>query len=99
MKALYTKELEELAQMSLIKRFSLRTELYDEILKNPKALMNLDYFLRPLFNQEAGKIYNLNKALELQKPVRKNQEKETEEQMDFDDEDWMREQERIRKRS
>jgi len=41
--------------------------------------MNLDYFLRPLFNQEAGKIYNLNKAL------------------DFDDEDWMREQERIRK--
>ncbi|MDE7156412.1 MAG: hypothetical protein K2O02_00310, partial [Lachnospiraceae bacterium] len=97
LKALYTKELEELAQMSLIKRFSLRTELYDEILKNPKALMNLDYFLRPLFNQEAGKIYNLNKALELQKPVRKNQEKETEEQMDFDDEDWMREQERIRK--
>lgn len=97
LKALYTKELEELAQMSLIKRFPLRTELYDKVLKNPEALINLDYFLRPLFNQEIEKIYNLNKSLELQKPVRKNQEKEIAEQIDFDDEDWQREQDQIRR--
>lgn len=97
LKELYTRELEQLAQMSLIKRFPLRTELYDKVLKNPESLQNLDYFLRPLFNQDMDKIYNLNKSLELQRPVRKNRQDDTEEQIDFDDDEWQKEQERLRR--
>ncbi len=97
LKAVYTKELEALSQMSLIKRFPLRTELYDKILDNPSALGNLDYFLRPLFNQEIGKSYNINKAFELQRPVRKKEEKDSTEQLDFDEEEWQKEKERLLK--
>ncbi len=97
LKALYTKELETLTQMSLIRRFPFRTELYDKVLMNPKALMNLDFFLRPLFNQEPGKVYNLNKAFQLQRPVRKHVEEDIAEELDFDEEEWMRQQERLRK--
>ena len=97
LKALYTKELETLTQMSLIRRFSLRTELYDKVLENPKALENLDFLLRPLFNQDPDKVYNLNKAFLLQRPVRKRAEEDLSEELDFDEEEWMREQERLRR--
>ncbi len=97
LKALYTKELEMLTQMSLIRRFPLRTELYDKVLADPKALENLDFFLRPLFNQEPDKVYNLNKAFQLQRPVRKRREEDLAEELDFDEEEWVREQERLRK--
>ena len=97
LKALYTKELETLTQMSLIQRFPLRTELYDKVLANPKALADLDLFLRPLFNQEPDKTYNLNKAFQLQRPVRKHMEEDSAEELDFDEEAWMQEQEMRRK--
>lgn len=97
LKAVYTKELEALSQMSLIRRFPLRTELYDKVLGCPAALGRLDYFLRPLFNQEIEKIYNLNKSFELQRPVRKKDEKDSTETIDFDGERWQEEQDRIRK--
>lgn len=96
LKAVYTRELEALSQMSLIKRFSLGSELYDKILENPAALDSLEYFLRPLFNRDIDKIYNLNKAFELQKPVRKTEEKDTTEQLDFDEDQWQKEQEEYR---
>lgn len=97
LKALYTRELEQLSQMSLIRRFSLRAELYDKILENPASIQKLDYFLRPLFNQQPEKVYNLNKAFQLQKPVGKNEEKDTEEELDFDEQAWQEEQERRRR--
>lgn len=97
LKSLYTRELEELSRMSLIKRFSLRTELYDRILDQPEALARLDYFLRPLFNQEAEKTYNLNKAFQLQRPVKRNVEEDSEEELDFDEEAWQEEQDRLRR--
>lgn len=97
LKALYTRELEQLTQMSLIRRFSLRTELYDKILENPSVLGNLDFFLRPLFNRETEKTYNLNKAFQLQRPVRKREEENSEEILDFDEEAWQEEQERMRR--
>ena len=97
LKALYTKELENLTQMSLIQRFSLRTELYDKVLERPWALENLEYFLRPLFQQNPDKVYNLNKAFQFQKTVRKKEELDTEEELDFDEEAWQREQEQLRK--
>lgn len=92
LKALYAKELESLSQLSLIKRFSLRTGLYDKILERPQALGDLDLFLRPLFNQDVGKTYNLNKAFQLQKPIRKGKREELEEELDFDEEKWQQEQ-------
>ncbi len=97
LKALYTNELEQLSQMSLIRRFSLRNELYDKILEQPSALERLDYFLRPLFNQEIDKVYNLNKAFQLQRPVRRRAEEDEQEELDFDEEQWQREQERLRR--
>jgi len=98
LKAVYTKELESLSQMSLIKRFSLGSELYDKVLENPQALAHLDYFLRPLFNRDMEKIYNINKAFELQKTIKKNEEKDTTEQVDFDEEEWLRQQEELRQK-
>ena len=83
--------------MSLIKRFSLRTELYDKVLECPSALDRLELFLRPLFNRETEKIYNLNKAFQLQRPMRKKEEEITEEVLDFDEEVWQEEQERLRR--
>ncbi len=98
LKALYTKELEELIQMSFIRRFSLRTELYDKVLQNPETLKDLDYFLRPLFSRDVDKTYNLNKAFQLQRPVRKKQEEDSGETLDFDEEEWQLEQEKLRKK-
>ncbi len=97
LKALYTRELENLTRMSLIRRFSIRTELYDKLLENPAALEELEYFLRPLFNQDAEKGYNLNKAFQLQRPLRRQTEEDIEEQIDFDEEQWEQEQERLRR--
>lgn len=97
LKALYTKELEQLSQLSLIKRFSFRTEFYDKVLEDASALERMDYFLRPLFCQDIDKIYNLNKAFQLQKPVRKREEQDSEEVLDFDEDAWQKEQEELRK--
>ncbi len=97
LKALYTRELELLSQVSLIRRFSFRNELYDKVLENPSALENLEYFLRPLFNREPEKIYNLNKTLLYQKPSARNEEEDTEEILDFDEETYRKEQEQKHK--
>lgn len=96
LKALYTKELEELSQMSLIRRFSLRSELYDKILENPEGLGRMDCFLRPLLIQAPGKIYNLNKAFEPQQSLKRKTEEDSREQIDFDEEAWQKEQELLR---
>ena len=97
LKALYTRELEQLSQMSLIRRFPLRTGLYDRILENAGALAGLEYFLRPLFNRDGEKIYNLNKAFQYQRLSKKNEEADTEEAPDFDEEAWQAERERIQR--
>lgn len=91
LKLLYERELELLSQMSLIQRFSIRTELYDRILDEASGLERLDVFLRPLFHQAPPKIYNLNKAMELQRPIRKKQAAEEEEVLDFGEEEWQEE--------
>lgn len=90
LKILYERELELLAQMSLIQRFSLRTELYDKVLAHSSALENLDIFLRPLFQREPDKTYNVSKSMELQRPIRKKESKE-EEVLDFDEDEWQEE--------
>lgn len=97
LKSLYTRELEQLSQMSLIRRFPFRTELYDKVLADASLLGQMDYFLRPLFNQDAEKAYNLNKAFQLQRPVRRRPEADSEEIMDFDEDTWREEKERQKK--
>ena len=92
LKSLYTKELEDLSQMTLIKRFNLRNELYDKLLENPNNLRNIEYFLRPLLNQEMDKTYNINKSVEIQKPIRAKLKDEDEEILEIDDEQWKEEQ-------
>ena len=97
LKHLYDKELELLAQMSLIQRFSLRTELYDKLLTDVSCFENLDIFLRSLFHQEPDKIYNLNKAMELQRPIKKKRVEDENEIIDFDEGQWQEEQNRAKK--
>lgn len=94
LKLLYDRELQSLAQMSLIQRFSIRTELYDKVLDHPQYLENVDLFLRPLFHQQIPRIYNLNKCMELQRPVRKKAEEDADELLDFDEKQWQDELER-----
>ena len=99
LKILYTEELERLSQARLIQRFSMRRDLYDKILKKPEALENIDVFLRPLFNKNPEKIYNLNKAFSYEKSATVVADKDTEEEIDFDEEAFQREkEEKLRKK-
>lgn len=98
LKILYEKELQMLTQMSLIKRFSLRTDFYDKVLENPDALENMHYFFRPLFHQEIPKAYNLTKSFMQQKPISKNEDQEEADIMDFDEEKWQEQIEEQRRR-
>ena len=68
-------------------------DLYDKVLKQADTLKNMDMFLRPLFNRNPEKIYNLNKAFSYEKSVNAGMEKDTEEEVDFDEEAFRREKE------
>lgn len=92
LKSLYTKELEDISQMSLIKRFNIRTELYNKILEQVSYLEQAQWFLGPLFNRPLEKSYNLNKALQFQKPIRSKQMEDEGEILTFDEEAWQEEQ-------
>ena len=96
LKELYSKELEDLSVVSRIKRFSLRTELYEKVLRDPEALDQMNYFLSPLLNQDVEKIYHPIRAAELQRPMRKKQEEDSSEDIEFDEAAWEAEQERRR---
>ena len=97
LKSLYTDELEKISEMSLVQRFSLRTELFDKILEDPKRLERLDAFLHPLFNRDPDRILNLNRAFEPQSVSAGEEDEESAEDIDFDEEAWKAEQERLKK--
>lgn len=88
LKDIYGKELENISKMSLIERFNFKTEVYNKILDNPDKLEDINIFLRPLFKKQPRKTYNINKALEYQKNIRKNPIEEDEE-IAFDEEGLM----------
>ena len=95
-KNLYTSELEAISQMSMVKRFHLRTEVYDRILSDVKLLDKMDEFLRPVLQAPLEKTYNINKAFQLQKLTVKEEDEE-QELVDFDEAAWEEERrERIR---
>ncbi len=93
LKALYTRELELLSRMSLIRRFSFRNDFYDKVMEQAESLEQLDIFLRPLFRKDPEKVYNLKKSTELQKPIRSKKEEPDTELLDFGSEEWQREEE------
>ncbi len=91
LKSVYTKELEELSQMALIKRFQFRSEVYDKVIEDANYLEEMHYFLSPLFSKELPKIYNLNKALEIQKPVKEKIKDDEGQILEVEDEEWKEE--------
>ena len=96
-KALYSSELEKIAEMALVQRFNLRTELFDKLLENPSAVERLHLFFQPLFNRDPDRIFNLNRALEPQNTLTAEEDQDSSEDIDFDEETWKKEQERLRK--
>ncbi len=96
LKDLYSRELENMAQVKQIKRFSLREKIYEPVLKNPGLLNNMDFIFAPLFKNDPEKSYNLLTASALQRPMRSRREEDETEEVDFDEEAWEREQERLR---
>lgn len=97
LKALYTEELEKISEMSLVRRFDFQTELFDKILENPESVSRLDAFLHPLFTRDIDRILNLNKMFEAQKVTTVDEEEDSTEEVDFDEEAWKEEQERLKK--
>lgn len=87
LKSLYTHELEQLSQMSMIRRFSLTADLYDKVLDDPSVLDRMDIFFRPLFRQNPEKIYLPDKSFAPQRPIRSRVAEEDEEWMDQEAED------------
>ena len=93
LKDLYSHELEQMSKMTLIKRFSIRNDLYDKIIEHPGSL-NINQFLNPLFRNNPEKVYNLNKCIQYQKPLREKNDDEEEEKLDFDAMDYEEQKER-----
>ena len=92
------KEQQDLNNLRVIEEYLTRVlderrDLYDKVLKQADTLENMDMFLRPLFNRNPEKIYNLNKAFSYEKSVNAGMEKDTEEEVDFDEEAFRREKE------
>ncbi len=97
LKDVYAKELEDLSQMSLIKRFNIRKDMYDLVFEDAGKLKDIHYFFAPLFRKKVKKTYNINKSLQYQKTIRKKDLEDDEEMLSFDEEEWEAEQLRIRK--
>lgn len=96
LKDLYTKELNNLAELKLIKRFSIKSEVYDRIIDNPEALKELNILFAPLLLNNVDKVYNLQKALKPHRVSRKKSDEETTDDIDFDEKSWEEEQRRLR---
>ena len=68
----YTEELEKIREVSMVRRFNYRTDLFDKLLKKPEAIKNVSLFLQPLLNRDPDSI--LNMAVFLEKQVQRKEE-------------------------
>ena len=96
LKDLYTKELESLSVVSMVKRFSLRNEIYEPIMDNPRLLEKMGEVLSPLYCKDAESIYDPRIALLPQRTARKRKEEDSDIDTELDEEQWRRETERIK---
>lgn len=94
LKEVYSKELEDISKMSIIKRFNVNTEVYEKILDDINKLDNIEVFLRPLFINNLNKLYNINKALQYQASIRKTKEDTEIEILGLDENDLEKEREK-----
>lgn len=76
LKSVYGKELENITKMSLIERFNFKNEVFDKVTEDISKLENIHLFLKPLFKKKPDKKYNINKALEFQKTIKKYETEE-----------------------
>lgn len=97
LKELYSKELESLSVVSLVKRFSLRTEVYDRVIQNPSMLENIHILTSPLLINDIDKIYNPLMAAYPQRLSRRSVDIDSTMDIDFDEEEWQREREKEKK--
>ena len=65
-----------------------------KILDDDSKLANINQFLNPLFRNNPEKVYNLNKCIQYQKPLREKNDDEEEEKLDFDAMDYEEQKER-----
>lgn len=93
LKSLYDKELENYSNMTMVQRFHFRGELYDRVLEDSRLLENMQEFFKPLFLRKPEKIFHPGKAFEVQKRIRKTKEEEESQELGFDEEEYLREQE------
>jgi hypothetical protein len=91
-KSIYSKELEEMSAMSIIKRFNISTAVYDKVIADSSKLCNIEYILRPLYRAPVSKLYNTNKCLQYQKHI-KAKELDEDEELSFEEKDWLSEKE------
>ena len=96
LKFLYAEALENIASLSMVQRYSLRTEIFDPIMQDIRALDKIDYLLRPLFNKPLPKYFNIEKMLAPQRRCGREEDDMQSELEDFDQEAWDRKQEQIR---
>ena len=89
--------MDNLSVVSMVKRFSLRSEVYDKILDTPGALGNLSDLISPLFNRDVDGTYNLASATQLQRISKKKKDSDSIEDIEFDETAWEKEQELHRK--
>ncbi|BBF42835.1 hypothetical protein lbkm_1520 [Lachnospiraceae bacterium KM106-2] len=95
LKTLYAKELESISQMALVKRYNLRTDLYDQVLKNADSLLNMEEFFRPLLKAPMKKSYNINQALHYPKSLKTKEDEDQADVLDFDAVAWEEEQRKL----
>jgi len=88
LKALYSSELEQLSKMSLIRRFDLRTKIYDEVLYDANKIMNIDDILHGIFIDTPDKTFSILKAFEDQNRIRKRNVEEESEIIEFNFEEY-----------
>ena len=96
LKKLYDEELENYSNMTLVQRFSFRSDVYDVILKDVSLLQNIDKVFNPLFIGQVNKIFNPEKMLEYQKKLKKSGTEDEDLELDFDEEAYSREKEQRR---
>lgn len=93
LKFLYEEELKNISAMSLVHRYSLRTEIFDKIMQDVSVLDKMDYLLRPLFNKSLKKSFVMEKVFLPQQRRNSIDETGSVESIDFDEEAWEKEQE------
>lgn len=79
--------------MTLVQRFSFRSEMYDLVLKDASLLTKVDRIFNPLFMGHLDKTFNIEKMIEFQKRIQKNSSNDEAVDLDFDEESYHLEQE------